>query len=1160
MSTLKVYLFGSPQIIRGDAVINITSQKAQALFYYLISNRQAHSREKLANLFWGETSERQAKASLRNTLYELRRSLQAEPSGERLQAEPLQLSPRPEGSPRRARPEGSAKSSGERPFGAEPLRAKLKPDDDYILAEGNTLRFNTESDYWLDTEEFERLIDEGPGDSQAMMEGYRKAVELYRGDFLEGFILKDNYEFEDWSFFERERLRRRYLGILAELCNHHGKRGEYDQAMFYANRILGCDNLQENVHRQLMRFYYASGDRSAALRQYEVCKELLERELGVPPLAETTALYEQILRQELVMPRVEEKKAEVVEKRPRPFPLRPWPEPEYLSAALVGRDEELAQLMGYLGAACQGNGRLAIIDGEVGIGKTRLVEELIDSAGPEAQFLIGRCYESEAMLPYQPLVEAIRGYLPALDLDALQISKVWLGEMSKLIPELGEMLPGLPTSIPLDVDQERSRLFEGVTQFMIALSRRQPLVLFIDDLHWADRPTLQLLQYLTRNIAQERVLLIGACRSEEVDEPLTNMMRSLDREGLLSRITLRRLTPEEVTLLIRGMARMAKGGERFSQRIYQETEGNPFFIIEVIRSLFEEGVLHWDEHGWSTDLKDFITSYAQIPVPASVRNVIQTRLDRLDEISRQVLGVAAVFRFPFHFSTVRRASGRGEDEVLDAFDRMLRAHLIKEVGMDVGGSIYDFNHDKIKEVAYQSMSGARQQWLHRRVGEALEREYADRLEEVVGRLADHFWEGGDREKALIYSIKAGEKARKLYANEEAITYYQRALELARDEGGLSTIYEGLGDVYSLLGRYDDAVGSYHSALDIGGQQLDRGQAAEINRKIGRVCERSGEYELALRYLEAGRRILEAEGPSLEMARLDNSIAFVYIRQGRYDKAVELCQRSLEMIEKSSEGEVDKHKERARIYNSLGSICLHQGDYAQAIDYFRQSLALRVKGGDVLGVTTLYNNLGVAHYYLGDYDQALDCYRKSFEVKKEIGDIHGLAISCANLGLILYHKGDYPQALHHLEEAVRLCSDIECEWLLPEPYRIMAEVHLALGDGAKALEYGKASLEMAKETGNRVFEGAAHRVLGKIMALKQGQWGEGKKHLARSIEIFGELHDEHELGESYYEYGLLLKEEGDVDKAKDCLSQAMAIFERTGAAGRLKEAESVYRQL
>jgi len=1127
MSTLKVYLFGSPQIIRGDAVINIASQKAQALFYYLISNRQAHSREKLANLFWGETSERQAKASLRNALYELRRSLK--PIANR--------------------------------------RSQIA-NEDYILAEGNTLCFNTESDYWLDTEEFERLIEEERGERReardeahlsSRISRLSSAVELYRGDFLEGFILKDNYEFEDWSFFERERLRRRYLAILAELCDYHGKRGEYDRAISYANRILSCDNLQENIHRQLMRLYYAAGDRSAALRQYEICKELLERELGVPPLAETTALYEQILRQEPVMPRVERRKAEV-EKRPRPSPLRPWPEPEYLRTALVGRDEELAQLMGYLEDACQGSGRLVIVDGEVGIGKTRLVQELMDSAGPEVQFLIGRCYESEVMLPYQPLVEAIRNYLPVLDLDALQISKVWLGEMSKLVPELGEIVPTLPTSIPLDVAQERSRLFEGVTQFIIALSRQQPLVLFIDDLHWADRPTLQLLRYLTRNIARERVLLIGACRSEEIDEPLTSMMRGLDRVGLLSRITLRRLTPDEVTLLIRGMARMTKGGERFSQRIYQETEGNPFFIIEVIRSLFEEGILHWDEHGWSTDLKDFITNYAQIPIPASVRNVIQARLDRLDEISRQVLGVAAVFRFPFYFSTIMRASGREEDEVLDAFDKLLRAHLIKEVGMDVRGSIYDFNHDKIREVTYQSMSGARRQWLHRRVGEALEGEYADRLEEVVGRLADHFWEGGNREKALTYSIKAGERARKLYANEEAIAYYQRALELAKDEGELSTIYEGLGDVYSLVGRYDDAVGSYHSALDIGGQKLDRKRAAEINRKIGRVCERSGEYELALRYLEAGRRILEAEGPSLEMARLDNSIAFVYIRQGKYERAVELCQQSLEMIERAGEGEVDKQRERARIYNSLGSICLHQGDYAQAIDYFRQSLALRVKGGDILGVTTLYNNLGVAHYYLGDYDQAFDCYRKSFETKKEIGDIYGLAISCTNLGRILYHKGDYPQALHHLEEAVRLCRDIECEWLLPEPYRIMAEVHLALGDGAKALEYGKASLEMAKEAGNRVFEGAAHRVLGRIMALGQGQWGEGKKHLARSIEIFEELHDEHELGESYYEYGLLLKEEGDIDKAKDDLSQAMAIFERTGAMGRLKEIESIYRQL
>jgi DNA-binding SARP family transcriptional activator len=1122
MSALKVYLFGSPTITRDDVPLPITSQKAQALFYYLISNRQAHTREKLAALFWGETSERQAKGSLRNTLYELRRDLTP----------------------------GS------------------KPAEKYILAESNTLCFNPEADYWLDTEEFEKLLDKKAEGERTRMDNWSKAVELYRGDFLEGFIVKDSYEFEDWSFFERERLQRRYLEALTELSDYCGKQGEYEKAIAYAIQILSRDSLQENIHRQLMRLYYAAGNRSAALRQYEICEEVIERELGVAPLAETTTLYEQILRQELVEPPVERIEPSIeIQWQPRPSPLRPWPKPEYLSSSLVGRDREYAQLIRHLEAASQGRGQSVIIDGEVGIGKTRLVQELLDRAEPDFHLLIGRCYESEMALPYQPLVEALRGYLPTLDLNVLQISSLWLREVSKLVPELSEALPDLPTSVPLNSDTERSRLFEGVAQFLVALSRQRPLILFIDDLHWADQATLTLLQYLARHVTRERILLIGAYRTEDVNEPLTNTMRSLKQDGLLSRITLRRLTLEEVITLIREMAGMESGGERFSRRLYRETEGNPFFIFEVIRSLFEEGILYRDEHGWSTDLKDFVTNYAQLPIPPSMRDVIQARLNRLDEVSHQVLETATVFRQQFYFVTVKRAlrlrSGhacdKSEDEALDAFDRLLRAQLIKEVEVGIKGSSYDFNHDKVREVAYQQMSGARRQQVHRRVGEALEIEYRNRLDEVVSRLAHHFTAGGDREKALEYTIRAGDRARELYANEEAIAYYQRALELADSEEKLATIYEGLGDVYSLVGKHRNAVQSYESVLDSAGEGLDKRQVAEIHRKIGRVYERNGGRDLALEHFRTGRRILESNGPSLEMVRLDSGMAFLNIRQGQYEEAIRLCQQSLEMLEKLPEN-ADSRKERARIYNNLGSIYLNWNDYPRAIDHFEKSLAIRIENGDTHGTAVLYNNLGVVYERQGNYDKAFEYHRQSFELEKEIGDIYGLAISHTNLGLILSRREDYPQALDHLEEAEGICGDIKCEWLLPETYRVMAEVRLARGEVAEALECGQASLEMAHKTGDRAFEGVAHRVLGKVLILGHQQWEEGERHFSKSVDIFRALGNEHELGKSYYERGLLLRDKGEVNQAKECLSQAIEIFQRTGATERLERAKTAYRQL
>ncbi|MFQ6057383.1 MAG: tetratricopeptide repeat protein [Anaerolineae bacterium] len=1101
--------------MRDGAPVVVPSLKAQALFYYLVTTRQPHTREKLATLFWGDTPERQAKGSLRNALYELRRVLGPE---------------------------------------------------DYILAEGNALRFNEESDYWFDVEAFEKAIQRAhtrmqAGDVKACVADLASCVELYRGDFLEGFTLKDSYEFDDWSFFERDRLQRAYLGALAELSQYHSQQGEYEQAIAYAAQILSYDSLQENVHRQLMRLYYAAGNRSAALRQYETCQEILERELGIPPLAETTELYEQILRQELVVPsRVEVVRGPPeVERPPAPPLLAPRPEPEYLRAALVGREEEYTRLAGYLEEARRSRGRLVFVVGEVGIGKTRLVQEVIQEAGPDIHLLMGRCYESQVMEPYQPLVDALRSVLPAIDLDALSISHLWLREVSRLVPELGERLPHLPLNVPLDAAQERSRLFEGVTQFLIGLSRQRPTILFLDDLHWADPATLQLLHYLTRNLARQRVLLLGAYRSEEAQEPLTSLVRNLRQEGLLSIITLDRLPLEAVTAMIRGMAGMTTGGEKFSRRIYSQTEGNPFFIIEVIRSLFEEGLLRQDEHGWTTDWQDFVTEYAQLPIPASVRDVIQSRLDRLDEGARQALETAAVTRHQFYFSTIKQASGQKEEEALDAFDRLLGAQLIREVEVGVRGSKYEFSHELIREVACQSMSGARRQRLHQRVGETLEAEYQDRLDEVVDRLAYHFTQGGVRDKALTYSIRAGDKARTLYANEKAIEHYQRALQLAEEAEDLSTIYEGLGDVYTLLGKHELAVQSYQAVLDCNGSRLGKRRAAEIQRKIGRVYERSGQYDLALSHLLAGKEILATDGPSLEMARLDDGRALIYIRQGRYGEAIELCEHNLAAIERLTQGG-DGRRELAWAYNTLGSAYLYQGHYQQAIEHFQRSLALKEELGDALGRATLYNNLGVVHYYRGDYDQANRYYQRGFEIKKKIGDIYGLAISCTNLGLILYHRRDYAQALQHLSEAVRICQDIEAEWLLPEAHRIMAQVYLALGDVAQAQAHGQTALEIAERLGNEVFVGVAHRVLGRIAALGQREWEKAKAHFARSIEIFESLPNEHELGKSCYEYGLALKEQGDGEGAREQLSRAIEIFARSKATGRLERAREVYESI
>lgn len=1130
MPTLKIRLFGSPQITHGDALITIPSLKANALLYFLITSAQPHTRDKLATMFWGDTIEKQAKASLRNTLYELRRVL------------------------------SSADDSGLA----------------YILADSNTLAFNLDSDFWLDVREFEAKVKplhtptEGqtsPDDS--LIKSLREAVALYRGDFLEGFSLKDSYEFDDWSFFERDRLQREYMRALRALSQYHDERGEYDQAIAYAARILILDNLQENVHRHLMRLYYAAGNRSAALRQYEICREIMQREMGTEPLVETTELYEQILEQELPVPEVKQQTVPapalkvISPQRPRSLTFFTRPLPVYLKSPLVGRDREYTMLVRHLQEAAHGRGRIVVITGEVGIGKTRLVQEFIEQIGTPTLFLMGHCHETGETAPYQPIVEALRGYLPAVHWDRLDISRVWLSEVNRLVPELGDLVPDLPHSIHLDPAQERNRLFEGVTQFLVALARAPetsaPLVLFIDDLHWADEPTLQLLQYLARNTATEHILVVAACRTEEMGPALIQMERSLSRQELLWKIHLERLTSEDITMMIRQMAGMETGGVKFSRRIYQETEGNPFFVIEVIRSLFEAGVLHRDEYGWSTDLKDFATDYTEIAIPPSIREVVSARLDRLGEKSHQLLETAAATGRQFLFPEVQRALNWDEEDVLDALDHLLQTHLVKEVDVGIAGTRYQFDHDKIREVAYQNMSGARRQHLHRLVGQAVEEIYRPYLDDVVARLAHHFTHGGDRGKGFIYSVRAGDRAKAVFANEKAIEHYQRALELASDTDQLSTTYENLGDVYAMVGRHERALECFQMILASDRDDFTPTQAAEIHRKIARVHVRRAQYDLALQHLEQGKQILASSDHSLEIVRINDGMAFVYIRQGRFREAIELCEQNFETINQWVD-QADTQRESAWTYNTLGSAYLHSGRYDQAIEMFERGLAIKQAIQDTHGLATVYNNLGVVHYYRGDYDRALDFYQKSFDIKKEIGDIYGLAISCTNIGLMKYHHREHEEALRHLNEAVRICEEISASWLMPEIYRVMALVHLAQENAAAAKECARKSLACAETLPNRAYLGVGHRVLGEVLVYGYGDWPAAEEHFAESISIFEALGNEHELAKSCHAYGVALSNKPDPEAARRCLAQAIEIFDRHGASGRLAAARSAYNNL
>ncbi len=450
----------------------------------------------------------------------------------------------------------------------------------------------------------------------------------------------------------------------------------------------------------------------------------------------------------------------------------------------VGRRQELEQLKEALEDALGGRGSIAMLVGEPGIGKTRLAEEFTVYARLRgAQVLAGRSYEGSVEQPYFPFVEAFRQYVKARP-DAELRRELGEGapDVANLVSEIRQRFPDLPASPPLQGDAERLRLFGSITDFLRAATAAGPLVLHLDDLHWADTPSLFLLRHLSRHLAGERLLILGSYRDVELDRthPLAEVLGTLRRETTFRRVLLRGLPTEDVVAYLTALAdeepdpAIQAARRALAEALHRETEGNPFFIGEVLSHLVESGKLFWDGAHWRTN----VTSTSELGIPEGVREVVGRRLSALSEACNRMLTVASAMPGGFSWE-VLRATAEGDDASrLDALEEALAARLIRERdGAQV--TSYEFTHALIRQTLYEELSAPRRVLLHRNIGERLEALYASNPAPHFAELAHHFFQaapGGDVEKAVDYAAQAGERAIAMAAFEEAITHFERALQ------------------------------------------------------------------------------------------------------------------------------------------------------------------------------------------------------------------------------------------------------------------------------------------------------------------------------------------------------------------------------------------------
>jgi tetratricopeptide (TPR) repeat protein len=819
---------------------------------------------------------------------------------------------------------------------------------------------------------FEKALDraEQAGDPAAAQEALERATDQYEGDLLPSC-------YDDWILSHREGLRQAYLRALERLTALLEGQRDYDGAIHHARRLLQQDPLQEAGYRRLMQLQALKGDRAAALRAYHTCATTLARELGVEPSRATQTVYEQLLR-------VEAPEAPPTLAAPGVLPL-------------VGREAEWAQIQATWRRSARGP-RFLLLLGEAGIGKSRLAEEMLFWAQRQGiADASARCYAAEGELAYAPVTALLRARpLPPLE-------DVWLTEVARLLPEMLAERPDLATPRPMTEAWQRTRLFEALARAM--LGDGQPLLLVMDDLQWCDRESVEWLHYLLRFDPRARLMAVGTCRPEELDEecPLSASLPDLHRDVQLIEIELGPLGEAETAALAASVAGQTLD-PALARQLHRETEGNPLFVVETMRAGLEAG----DQ-----------------PLPPRVQAALEARLAQLSPPGRELAGVAATIGRSFTFPVLQAAGDGDEDGLVRGLDELWRRRIVRERGADA----YDFAHDKLREAAYGTLSPARRRFLHRRVAQALEVVHGADLDPVSRQVASHYRQAGASGQAIPYYLRAGQIANRLYAHEEAEACFRRGLALleagAGDREAAARLYEGLGDALS--------------------------------------ARQPGEARLAYQ-----RALQEADpGDPLAQARLQRLIAISWYLQGQFDRALQACDLAEALLGTVPEGQADawwrewldmqfrrgaayyvlgRWREIAEMLEQVGSVVeRHGGPYDRAwVNRDRTIAAMRRDRYVISDQTLAYQRAGL------------------LEIQKT-GDLWFVAMDQYMVGWLLVLRGEHDEAEGYLRGALELSERTEYplvqayahNWL-NVLYRKRGQVAEAEANAARALEAARAA--------------------------------------------------------------------------------------------------------
>lgn len=606
-----------------------------------------------------------------------------------------------------------------------------------------------------DVLEFRRLVEEDP----------RKAVAGEIPRFLAGFSVRHAPRFEDWMGETRAELQRAYERCLAALARESMGRWDWRDAAALADRWLTSDPLSEEAAHIAVEARFLSGDRGAALRRFAEYRATLQREVGCDPGRAILALARRI-------------EAEPGGQPPRPVTDEWYTRAPSFEASLVGREEEWVALVRAWKLVAHGSGRIVLVEGEAGVGKSRLAGDFLRwVVANGGTVLRGRGYDARAGIPYSPLVEVLRDALGAPGLAGTDPE--WLVEVARLLPEIRQRFPGLPEPRQPD-SAEGWRLFEGIAQLLASLASEHPVAVSIDDLQWCDDDSCNLLRFLTRRLERAPILWLGTFTSGELerDAPAARLCRVLRAKAHAQPLSLGPLREEQVWRLIREMGHVSTptGARRFANRIFRITGGNAFYIIELLKTMFAQGLLAMDEHtGEWTVSPTALEGGREFPVSQTVHDVIAERVDRLPDELREILITVAVAGSGCDPGVLSHVHGISRLHSAALGDALVDRRLLVEQD-----AVYRCAHPVIGHVVRDGLSTSRRREVDRMLALALERIIpAGEVSSAAGEIARHADRGGEAGLAYRFALLASEAAVQRYAFAEALSWLDLAAGAAR---------------------------------------------------------------------------------------------------------------------------------------------------------------------------------------------------------------------------------------------------------------------------------------------------------------------------------------------------------------------------------------------